>query len=130
MLRSISPNNRYDLVLGGKSPPVICGVNTGQHMYLDASPSCNDIKIDVNTGSTTTRQWQIKVATYFLQQCFILFRFEGSVKHFPSFLNLQIPSCGTCATVWYHQLNLWTIRKINPEIHTEKRERGRERVCV
>ena len=61
MLRSISPNNRYDLVLGGKSPPVICGVNTGQHMYLDASPSCNTLKIDVDTGTATTRQWQIKV---------------------------------------------------------------------
>ena len=46
---------------GGKSPPVICGVNTGQHMYLDASPSCNTLKIDVDTGTATTRQWQIKV---------------------------------------------------------------------
>ena len=24
----------------GSNSPVICGLNTGQHMYLDASPAC------------------------------------------------------------------------------------------
>merc|ERR1711953_118242 len=49
---------------GGQAPPVICGVNTGQHMYLDPSDSCNVLKIDVNTGVSTTRTWQIKVTQY------------------------------------------------------------------
>ena len=50
---------------GGASPPVICGYNTGQHMWVPASASCNSINIDVDTGTTTTtRQWQIKVSQY------------------------------------------------------------------
>jgi len=49
---------------GGTSPPKICGVNTGQHMFIDASSSCNDIKVDIDTGVSTTRSWQIKVTQY------------------------------------------------------------------
>ena len=48
-----------------RSPPVICGFNTGQHMWVPASDQCNIINIDVDTGSTgTTRQWDIKVTQY------------------------------------------------------------------
>ena len=50
---------------GGTVPPVICGVNTGQHMWVPASDSCNQINIDVDTGSSgITRTWQIKVTQY------------------------------------------------------------------
>jgi len=50
---------------GGNSPPVICGTNTGQHMFVPASSLCNDVNINVDTGSTVlTRQWQIKVTQY------------------------------------------------------------------
>merc|ERR1719512_35679 len=50
---------------GGASPPVICGYNTGQHMWVPASDSCNSINIDIDTGTTTTtRKWQIKVTQY------------------------------------------------------------------
>ena len=50
---------------GGSQPPTICGYNTGQHMYVTASDQCNQINIDIDTGSTsTTRQWQIKVTQY------------------------------------------------------------------
>jgi hypothetical protein len=50
---------------GGQSPPIICGYNTGQHMWIPASDSCNAINIDVDTGTTTTtRKWQIKVTQY------------------------------------------------------------------
>ena len=46
----------------GREPPIICGYNTGQHMWVPASDSCNQINIDIHTGSTTTtRKWQIKV---------------------------------------------------------------------
>ena len=48
-----------------RTPPIICGYNTGQHMWVPASDQCNKINIDVDTGSTgTTRQWNIKVAQY------------------------------------------------------------------
>merc|ERR1711978_713131 len=50
---------------GGSTPPTICGYNTGQHMFVPASVACNQINIDIDTGSTsTTRLWQIKVTQY------------------------------------------------------------------
>merc|ERR1712050_324112 len=50
---------------GGAVPPTICGYNTGQHMYVPASPQCNQINIDIDTlTTTTTRKWQIKVTQY------------------------------------------------------------------
>merc|ERR1719284_1851172 len=50
---------------GGPIPPTICGYNTGQHMFVPASTQCNQINIDIDTGTTTTtRKWQIKVTQY------------------------------------------------------------------
>ena len=49
---------------GGHVPPTICGFNTGQHMYVPASDSCNMINIDIDTGSSVTRSWQIKVTQF------------------------------------------------------------------
>ena len=50
---------------GFSNPPTICGYNTGQHMWVPASDDCNQINIDIDTGSTsTTRKWQIKVTQY------------------------------------------------------------------
>ena len=45
-------------------PPVICGYNTGQHMYVPTSPDCVTITLDIDTSSTATRNWQIKVTQY------------------------------------------------------------------
>ena len=39
---------------GGASPPVICGYNTGQHMWVPASDMCNTINIDIDTGTTSS----------------------------------------------------------------------------
>ena len=50
---------------GFANPPTICGYNTGQHMWVPASDSCNQINIDIDTGSTaSTRTWSIKVTQY------------------------------------------------------------------
>jgi hypothetical protein len=50
---------------GGPIPPTICGYNTGQHMWVPASDSCNQINIDIDTGTTTTtRKWSMKVTQY------------------------------------------------------------------
>ena len=55
-------------VPGGTSPPLICGYNTGQHMFVPAADACNEINIDIDTGTTTTtRKWQIKVPTEILK---------------------------------------------------------------
>merc|ERR1712156_561660 len=51
-------------VPGMTSPPVICGYNTGQHMYVPACPSCVTITLDIDTGTSATRNWQIKVTQY------------------------------------------------------------------
>ena len=46
-------------------PPIICGYNTGQHMWIPASDSCTTLTLDIDTGTTTlTRNWNIKVTQY------------------------------------------------------------------
>ena len=48
-----------------RTPPIICGYNTGQHMWVPASDNCNKINIDIDTASTgTTRSWNIKVSQH------------------------------------------------------------------
>ena len=50
---------------GGSSPPIICGYNTGQHIFVPASDACNTVNIDIDTGTTTTtRKWQLKYTQY------------------------------------------------------------------
>lgn len=52
----------------GCAPPSICGTNSGEHMYVDASEACNDLRFvlgnqGVGTG-VANRQWSIKVTQY------------------------------------------------------------------
>jgi len=47
---------------GAKAPPVICGTNTGQHLYVPASDSCNLLSANIGTGSSaTTSSFTIKI---------------------------------------------------------------------
>ena len=52
---------------GGNTAPVICGRNTGEHIYVDASDDCNDLAFQLGnaavglTNGVATRQWNIKV---------------------------------------------------------------------
>ena len=39
---------------GHASSPIICGYNSGQHMFVPASDQCNKIQINIDTGTTTT----------------------------------------------------------------------------
>jgi len=50
-------------VPGGKSPPLICGTNTGQHMYVPASDTgCNTLNGNIGAASTAgTSAFTIKV---------------------------------------------------------------------
>ena len=46
-------------------PPILCGENTGQHVYLDAGRASNsDITLmnTFDTGATFGRKWNIKVS--------------------------------------------------------------------
>ena len=46
-------------------PPIICGYNTGQHMWVPASDSCVTVTLDIDTATTTTtRKWDIRVTQY------------------------------------------------------------------
>ena len=38
---------------GHASSPIICGYNSGQHMFVPASDQCNKIQINIDTGTTT-----------------------------------------------------------------------------
>jgi len=50
---------------GHASSPIICGYNSGQHMFVPASEKCNQIHINIDTGTTTTtRKWQIKTTQF------------------------------------------------------------------
>lgn len=39
---------------GHKAPPLICGENSGMHMYVPATDSCNTLSSFFGTGTTTT----------------------------------------------------------------------------
>ncbi|XP_064121630.1 uncharacterized protein LOC135226107 isoform X1 [Macrobrachium nipponense] len=46
----------------GANPTVICGTNTGQHMYLDLAPGSAAARINIaTTDKETDRSWRIKV---------------------------------------------------------------------
>ena len=47
-------------VPGGVAPPGICGLNTGQHLYVDAS-GCSTMNFNIGTGTAATRSWSLKV---------------------------------------------------------------------
>jgi len=47
---------------GAKSPPVLCGTNTGYHMYVHASDQCNELTANFGSSSAaTTSAFTIKV---------------------------------------------------------------------
>ena len=47
---------------GHASPPQICGLNTGQHMFVPMSDQCVTISINIGDGATS-RSWNMKVGT-------------------------------------------------------------------
>lgn len=49
---------------GGSSSPVICGINTGQHIYVDADTACNKLDFNIDTATTTSRAWNLKVTQH------------------------------------------------------------------
>ena len=44
------------------APPVLCGTNTGHHMYVHASDQCNELSANFGSASTaTTSAYTIKI---------------------------------------------------------------------
>lgn len=49
----------------GRSTPVICGVNSGQHMYVDTSyGDCVDVHYGIGGGTSATREMDIRVSQF------------------------------------------------------------------
>jgi len=49
---------------GGQGSPVICGTNTGQHMYIEASDSCNTLSFHLDDNNNANREFAIRVTQY------------------------------------------------------------------
>merc|ERR1739838_462774 len=49
---------------GGAGTPTICGVNTDEHMYVDAADSCNMLTFSISENSLVTPMWSIRVTQY------------------------------------------------------------------
>jgi len=50
---------------GNPAPPVICGYNTGEHMYVDASDACLTMNFHLGeSGSTFQRTWNVRVTQF------------------------------------------------------------------
>ncbi|TRY78172.1 hypothetical protein TCAL_16686 [Tigriopus californicus] len=45
---------------GGSGSPIICGINTGQHLIVDASDECNVAAFSLGGIGSTSRSWDIK----------------------------------------------------------------------
>lgn len=52
----------------GASPPTICGINSGEHMYVSSSVFCNDLVFTlgdtIGSSGVESRQWSIKITQY------------------------------------------------------------------
>jgi len=49
---------------GGAGTPTICGVNTDEHMYVDAADACNMLTFSISENSLVTPMWSIRVTQY------------------------------------------------------------------
>ena len=51
---------------GSPAPPIICGYNTGQHMYVESSDQCNKIvfNLGLKSSSISARTWMIRVSQF------------------------------------------------------------------
>jgi len=69
---------------GVSSPPTICGVNSGEHMYIDVCEDCVDLNFQLGQAGVGTalanRQWSIKVTQY--DCCFSNLAPSGCTQYF------------------------------------------------
>jgi len=50
---------------GNVGSPLICGLNSGQHMIIDSNgKECQEVNFHIGASTTTTRQWDIYVTQY------------------------------------------------------------------
>lgn len=59
--------DQFSVTGNAASPPIICGTNSGYHMYVDSSAACNTLSFQMNPAAATgitlaTRSWNIKIS--------------------------------------------------------------------
>merc|ERR1712223_2291455 len=57
----------FSVTNSGSSAPMICGTNSGEHMYVDAAQECNGLAFQFGStangvGAVSQRSWSIKVS--------------------------------------------------------------------
>merc|ERR1712110_1085189 len=94
----------------GKTAPVICGTNTGQHMIVDVEGGeCVTLETMIGTAdSTTSRQWKIEVTQYHCND--ILYSgAKGCLQYFTAttgtIRNYGMPASGTVLSTQTHLVN-------------------------
>ncbi len=103
---------------GGGAPPVLCGLNSGEHMYVDSSVAGNDLTFQLSHDESIQRIWRIKISQY-----------SGD------FVNLAPPGC----TQYFFGSIVGTVKTFNFDggIHLDnqnqnicvRQERGFCRIC-
>ncbi|KAJ4449819.1 hypothetical protein ANN_01225 [Periplaneta americana] len=75
-------NNDQFIVAGGNPAPAICGINTGNHMYIDAGiGNTNPVTLNfVTSGPSFPRNWKVKICQI---PCNTIYRAEeGCLQYF------------------------------------------------
>lgn len=52
---------QFQATSDGHATPIICGTNTGQHMFLEAKDDCNELAFSWN-DNTAVRSWKVKIS--------------------------------------------------------------------
>jgi len=75
----------FDVTTDSHNVPTICGVNRGQHMYVEADDDCNDLVFQLGAagngvGAVAARMFSIKVTQYSCD--FVNLAPEGCVQYY------------------------------------------------
>ena len=103
---------------GSIAPPVICGYNTGQHMYVPASDDCNSIIFNLALSKSHTRNWSIKVHVLLWSLTIVTCAILRSVSwiDFPT-RAFSLP-LGVCNGTQGQVQGLWQTSTIRIQIHS------------
>lgn len=105
----------------GVSPPVICGTNNGEHMYVEATPSyCNTLGFSLGSTSAVSRSWSVRVSQF---ECdYNNLAPQGCTQYFFG------QSSGTFRSYNYQSGKGYNLANQNQNI-CFRREKGNTKVC-
>nr|XP_040564348.1 uncharacterized protein LOC121114441 [Lepeophtheirus salmonis] len=56
--------DQFSVTSRNMGSPIICGMNSGQHMIVDADDNCNVVSFAIGAAAVPLRSWNIKVTQY------------------------------------------------------------------